>query len=218
MICILVTCTTGMLICLILGAMICFPISIKIRRILSSPKVVILITAVINFLMLGSVSLLTNPYVVSFIYDVLGKSYTWVGRLHIYAMIFDVIIVHPWIGYGYFSNIVEEILGFGNAQNGVLKIIVDSGIVGLIGYALLVYRSMKSNENSSKEGWALTAFVYCMIIGSIVEINLTDYLFFLTIAIIFSAKEMNLDIRNYIEERRNTVEELNGEKRIFKRI
>lgn len=100
----------------------------------------------------------------------------------------------------------------------MLKIIVDSGIVGLIGYALLVYRSMKSNENSSKEGWALTAFVYCMIIGSIVEINLTDYLFFLTIAIIFSAKEMNLDIRNYIEERRNTVEELNGEKRIFKRI
>ena len=108
--------------------------------------------------MLGSVSLLTNPYVVSFIYDVLGKSYTWVGRLHIYAMISDVIKVHPWIGYGYFSNIVEEILGFGNAQNGVLKIIVDSGIVGLIGYALLVYRSMKSNENSSKEGWALTAF------------------------------------------------------------
>ena len=85
---------------------------------------------------------------------------------------------------------MEEILGFGNAQNGVLKIIVDSGIVGLIGYALLVYRSMKSNENSSKEGWALTAFVYCMIIASIVEINLTDYLFFLTIAIIFSAKEM----------------------------
>lgn len=65
-----------------------------------------------KFLMLGSVSLLTNPYVVSFIYDVLGKSYTWVGRLHIYAMIFDVIKVHPWIGYGYFSNIVEEILGF----------------------------------------------------------------------------------------------------------
>lgn len=56
----------------------------------------------INFLMLGSVSLLTNPYVVSFVYDVLGKSYTWVGRLHIYAMISDVIKVHPWIGYGYF--------------------------------------------------------------------------------------------------------------------
>lgn len=220
MICGQVTCTTGMLICLFMGVMTCFRIPLSIRQLFSSPKIAILITAVTNFLMLGSASLLTNPYIANFISNVLGKSYTWIGRLHIYAMIFNVIKVHPWIGYGYFSDIVEEILGFGNAQNGVLKIIVDSGIVGLIGYVLLVHESMKRNDDSSKERWPLTVFVYCMIIASIAEINLTDYLFFLTTAIVFSSgqKEMNLDIRNYTEERRNTVEKINGKKRIFKRI
>ena len=212
MICRQVTCTTGMLICLFMGAMTCLHVPSSIRRLLSSPKVAIVITAVTNVLMLGSASLLTNPYIANFISNVLGKSYTWIGRLHIYAMIFDVIKVHPWIGYGYFSDIVEEILGFGNAQNGVLKIIVDSGIVGLIGYVLLVHESMKRNKDSSEERWPLTVFVYCMIIASIAEINLTDYLFFLTIAIVFSSgqKEVNLDIRNYTEERRNNDEKIIG--------
>lgn len=219
MICRKVTCTTGTLICLFMGVMTCAHIPLRLKQLFSSPKVAILITAVTNFLVLGSVSLLTNPYIASFISDVLGKSYTWIGRLHIYAMIFDVIKVHPWIGYGYFSNIVEEILGFGNAQNGVLKIVVDSGIVGLIGYVLLVYESMKKNEDSSKERWPLIAFIYCMVIASIAEINLTDYLFFLTIAIVFSVgrKEMNLNDRNYAEGR-NTVEKINGKKCIFKWI
>lgn len=220
MICRQVTCTTGMLICLFMGIMTCLPVPLIIRRLLASPKAAILITAVINFLILGSASLLTNIYVANFISNVLGKSYTWIGRLHIYAMIFDVIKVHPWIGYGYFSNIIEEILGFGNAQNGVLKIIVDSGIVGLIGYLLLVYSSMNNNEYSSTERWSLTVFVYCMIIASIAEINLTDYLFFLTIAMIFSAgrNRMNWDTGNQIKERRNTVEKITRKKRIFKWI
>lgn len=219
MICRQVTCTTGTLICLFMGVMTCAHIPLRIKQLFSSPKVAILITAVTNFLIFGSVSLLTNPYIASFISDVLGKSYTWIGRLHIYAMIFDVIKVHPWIGYGYFSDIVEEILGFGNAQNGVLKIVVDSGIVGLIGYVLLVYDSMKKNENSSKERWPLIAFIYCMVIASIAEINLTDYLFFLTLAIVFSVgrKEMNLNVRNYTEGR-NTVEKIDEKKRIFKWI
>lgn len=220
MICRQVTCTTGMLICLFMGTMTCIPIPSSIRRYLSSPKIAILITAATNFLMLGSASLLTNPYVENFISNVLGKSYTWVGRLHIYAIIFDVIKVHPWIGYGYFSNIIEEILGFGNAQNGVLKIIVDSGIVGLIGYIGLVYYSMKRTEYSSEEKWPLTVFIYCMIIASIAEINLTDYLFFLTIAIRFAVEQnnTNFDTKKNIEERRDTVEKITRKKRIFKRI
>ena len=189
MICIKVTCTTGMLICLFMGAMNCIPIPLKIRNLLSSPKIMIIITMIMNILMLGSASLLTNPYIASFISDVLGKSYTWVGRLHIYAIVFDVIKVHPWIGYGYFSNIIEEVLRFGNAQNGVLKIIIDSGIVGLIGYTLLVYNSLKKNKYSSIDRWPLFVFVYCMIIAGIAEINLTDYLLFLTIAMIFASEK-----------------------------
>ena len=55
-----------------------------------------------------------------------------------------------WMGYGYFSNIIEKILGFGNAQNGVLKIIIDSGIIGLIGYVsgkILIYHFESVRRN-----------------------------------------------------------------------
>ena len=190
LVCMKVTCTTGMLICLLMGAMNYFPIPLRIRKVISNPKIIVLVTAVINVLMLGSTSLLTNPYIADFISNVLGKSYTWVGRLHIYAMIFDVIKIRPWMGYGYFSNIIEKILGFGNAQNGVLKIIIDYGIIGLIGYTLLAYRSMKSFDHTAEKIWSMAVFVYCMIFASIAEINLTDYLFFLTSSIIFASGEI----------------------------
>lgn len=190
LVCMKVTCTTGILICLLMGIMNYFPIPLRIRKFISNPQIIVSVTVVINLLILGSASLFTNPYIVYFISNVLGKSYTWVGRLHIYEIIFDVIKVKPWMGYGYFSNIIEEILGFGNAQNGVLKVIIDSGIIGLIGYTLLAYRSMKSFEHAAEKIWSMMAFVYCMIFASSAEINLTDYLFFLTSSMIFASGEM----------------------------
>lgn len=202
LICRKVTCTTGILICILMGLLSCFPIPLSFKKMLSSPKIIILIIALINLLVLGSESLLTNPFIANFISNVLGKSTTWIGRLRIYAMIFDVIKVHPWIGYGYYSDIIEDILGFGNAQNGILKIVIDSGIVGLIGYSFLVYESL--NKKISKEYWSLIVFIYCMIIASIAEINLTDYLVFLTISIVYSfgKYEMNFNNKNLSREKR----------------
>lgn len=185
-ICIRVTCTTGMLICIFMGVMMYLPIPQKFKELVANPKFIIALTAVVNVLILGSFSLFTNPYIANFISGVLGKSYTWTGRIHIYAIIMGVIKVHPWIGYGYFSDVIEEIMGFGNAQNGVLKILVDSGWIGLIGYTFLVYFSLKNYRISSRKAWSLIVFVYCMILASIAEINLTDYLFFMATAMIVS--------------------------------
>lgn len=93
-------------------------------------------------------------------------------------------------GIRIFLKYHRKILGFGNAQNGVLKIIIDSGIIGLIGYTLLAYRSMKSFDHTAEKIWSMAVFVYCMIFASIAEINLTDYLFFLTSSIIFASGEI----------------------------
>ena len=192
-ICARVTCTTGILICIFLGALMYLPIPEKAKKFLSKPESMILVTLVINILILGSFSLLTNVYVADFIANVLGKSSTWIGRIHIYEIIMGVIKEHPFIGYGYFSDIIEEILTFGNAQNGVLKILIDSGWIGLIGYISLVYCSLRNykklSNNSSKNIWPLISFIYCMILASIAEINLTDYLCFLTMAIIFAVQQ-----------------------------
>lgn len=187
-ICARVTCTTGILICIFLGALMYLPIPEKVKKILSKPESMILVTLVINILILGSFSLLTNVYVADFIANVLGKSSTWIGRIHIYEIIMGVIKEHPFIGYGYFSDIIEEILTFGNAQNGVLKILIDSGWIGLVGYISLVYCSLKKSRTSFN-GWPLIAYIYCMILASIAEINLTDYLCFLTMAIFFAMQQ-----------------------------
>lgn len=170
----------------------------KTKIFISNPIFMILLTFIINILIFGSFSLLTNPYVANFVSKTLGKSGTWIGRIHIYAIIMDVIKVHPWIGYGYFSNIIDDIIGFGNAQNGVLKIIIDSGIIGLSGYILLVRNSLKNYALSSRKLWPLIVFVYCMILASIAEINLTDYLFFLCASIIFcttTCEDKSIDLK-----------------------
>ena len=189
LICIRITCTTGVLICIFFGCLMYFPIPQWAKELLSKSKTIIIITLVINILILGSFSLLTNPYVSNFITNVLRKSYTWIGRIHIYEMIMGVIKKHPFIGYGYFSDIIEEILSFGNAQNGVLKILIDSGWIGLVGYVSLVVASLRNYKNSSKNIWTLIVFIYCMILASIAEINLTDYLCFLALSIVFSSQK-----------------------------
>lgn len=185
-ICVRVTCTTGILMCLLMGIMLYLRVPMKIKKIFSNPLFIVILVGLINILIFGSFSLLTNSYVSEFVSNMLGKSGTWLGRIHIYAMVMEVIKIHPWIGYGYFSNIIEDIMGFGNAQNGVLKIIIDSGIIGLIGYSFLVRNSLKNFDISAKKIWPLIVFVHCMIFASIAEINLTDYLFFLCVAIIFA--------------------------------
>lgn len=92
--------------------------------------------------------------------------------------------------------------------------------MGLVAYILLVYRSMKKARDSSEKRWSLIVFVYCMIIASIAEINLTDYLCFLTVAIIFSdeQKGKKLDNKKSEEERGKTGEKIVRKKRIFKWI
>lgn len=181
-ICNKVTCSTGIVICILYGALMLIPI--ELRKMLSNHKTVILITVVLNILILGNASLFTNPFVANFIKNVMNKSYTWTGRLRIYAIIMDIIKDSPVIGYGYFNNIVANVVSFGNAQNGVLKIVVDSGIVGLIGYTGIAYISLQNrNAAYTKSSWTLYAFIYVMIAASLVEINLTHMIVFFSFAI-----------------------------------
>ena len=99
-----------------------------------------------------------------------------------------IIFKSPVIGYGYFNNAVSNVVSFtGNAQNGILKILVDSGAVGLIGYAGSIYFGLKNNkEHNDRQLWPLYAFIYTMIAASLVEINLTHMIVFLTVSVIYA--------------------------------
>lgn len=189
LVCARITCTTGILMNM-LALIIYIPIPQKIKSLMANPKTLILSVGFVDLLIFGEFNLLTKPYVTRIVSDVLGKSTTWIGRINIYKMIVKVISQKIWIGYGYYSNVVQEIMGFGNPQNGVLKILVDSGVIGLAGYIILLYQSMREWKWLAKDTWPVIVFIYCMALASIVEINLTDYLFFCASAIIFSVGKM----------------------------
>ena len=188
-ICKVVSCSTGMVATAVMILIVMAPKHIV--KLFSSGKVMIICIGIITILMFGPYSLLKNPYILDFVQNTLGKSPSFTGRIQIWNMIFDVIANNPIIGYGYYNNIVEVTLGYGNPQNGVLKLLVDTGIIGLVLYIMVVIKVFKKMDfrikDMEKEVLPIIAFFYAMIIASLVEINLTHMIVFLAMAIVNAA-------------------------------
>ncbi len=202
LVCRKVTCSTGMIACLILIVMMLLP---KItRKFISNNNVIVIFGAVVNFLLLGSYSILNTSFIHNLVYGYLEKSETWNGRLVIWDMIFDFIEKKPFIGYGYYNTVVANELGYGNPQNAVLKFLLDAGLLGLITYVALVWFSFRAiNPKSLHKVYPLTAFFYAMIFAALVEINLTHMIVFMAIAMVYCASK-NMD-RGKIYENRNSL-------------
>ena len=155
----------------------------KLIEIISKPKI-----AVLFFLAINAIFLLSSKlYEIDFIYNfLLNKSHTsslLSGRLVMYKLVMKTIIKSPIWGYGFNYDIVNYTLGFGNPQNGILKLLLDFGIVGTSLFIFVIYTSFKKicefNDNQIKK--SIIIFIYAMMICSLVEINLSA-LFMLAIA------------------------------------
>ena len=93
-----------------------------------------------------------------------------------------------WMGHGINCTLVQDVLSWGNPQNGILKMLLDFGIIGTASFLLLIYDSTKNNRNSNKQiEYSMLAFVYGMIICSMVEINLSG-LFYLGLVLLKMSK------------------------------
>lgn len=190
LICEKVTCSTGVITCVMMFLVIMLPN--KIKPFISNGKIMIIAISVINILVLGTYSLLSMPFFENIIYNVLGKSYTWKGRLIIWEEIFGLIREKPLLGYGYYNNSVGQLVGFGNAQNGILKLWIDTGIIGVVLYCLIVWKCFQRPKRTFLfERYPIVAFFYAMIIASIVEINLTHMIVFMAMALFYA--ESNKD-------------------------
>lgn len=158
---------------------------IGIRKILSSNYALIAAAVIINILNFGTAQLMNNVYVQYFIHDVLGKPSTLSGRAQIWAIIFGFIRKKLFLGYGYYNGRIETYLGYGNPQNGVLKILLDTGIIGLLLYSILVFVALRPlNGKNFALNFPIIAFLYAMIVASLVEINLTHMIVFMALAIV----------------------------------
>lgn len=181
-ICMRVGCSTGMVIMCVLILLLAIPNEIK--KHIFSTKIMILFVIIVNALMFGTYNLLNNQNVQYFIQNILGKTSNLTGRVQIWNIIFEFIEEKKILGYGYYSDIIENVLGYGNPQNGILKILIDTGFIGLILYALLIWKSFRCiNNEKLKLLYPIMAFMYAMFVASFVEINLNHMVVFLAMAI-----------------------------------
>lgn len=189
LICSKVRCSTGIISSALLIVLMLLPC--RITQLLLSGKVMVIGITTINILMFGSYSLLTKPVVLDFVQNVLGKSGNFTGRTQIWAIIFNQIVKKPILGYGYYNDVINNLLGYGNPQNGVLKCLLDTGILGLVTYGFVIIRSFNDYENNSRsEIRPLISFFIVMLVASLAEINLTHMIVFLTMAITFYSSQL----------------------------
>lgn len=148
------------------------------------------LTLAIMFLICGTIVFALNALLQTntaqfLIVNVLHRNLTLTGRLRIYQLIGGIIKRQPFWGYGAGADIVRSTI-YGNAQNGILNITVKYGFIGLTSFLANAFHSFRFAV-SSKVGdraYFLLAFIYSMIICSIVEVSLAN-IFIMGLAIVY---------------------------------
>ena len=124
--------------------------------------------------------ILQLPVVQHVVVGVLHKDIGLTGRFAIYNILSDIIYYNPMWGYGYGNSIIysstHEMIA--NAQNNLMQIIVDFGIIGLLLFINMFY--FKLPESNEKKINYMCIFIYLMLIAAIVEITF-DFWFFVAL-------------------------------------
>lgn len=124
--------------------------------------------------------ILQLPVVQHVVVGVLHKDIGLTGRFAIYNILSDIIYNNPMWGYGYGNSIIySSTYGMiANAQNNLMQIIVDFGIIGLLLFINMFY--FKLPESNEKKINYMCIFIYLMLIAAIVEITF-DFWFFVAL-------------------------------------
>ena len=196
-ICNIVDCSTGIVGNFVIFLMLILPLGNKVKKIMSKPSFIITVFIIMNLLLLSGQILLQNELVKYVIEKILNESLTLTGRIKIYDIVWDIIIKKPILGYGYNSDIITVILGYGNAQNGILQFLLDCGFIGTFAFFLVLYNYIKGVKNVSKN-WPVFCLLYSFLTCSLVEVCL-KFNFFIIIALlmVIGSSERDKDERNF---------------------
>ena len=101
----------------------------------------------------------------------LNETATMNARVRIYEILMDIITKKYWIGYGYNTLIVKERL-YSNAQNGLLHIIVQFGILGAVALVFLCFMATRNRYKRNKDvvEWC-ELWLFSLIVAGIIEIT-----------------------------------------------
>lgn len=191
-ICIISDTTTGIIgcLCVFMLQILCFKKN-KIFDLLCHPVSVIVFFLGINGLFLLTDIIMNNSVISTFF---LARSHTSTmlsGRIAMYKISMEAISKNIIWGYGINCDIVYKMLSFGNAQNGILKMLLDYGMIGTIAFCItLLYAFKEKGRNRTADEDACIIFIYAMLFCSLVEINLAGT-FMLACALLNGTKYSN---------------------------
>lgn len=173
-------CSTAMLASLLLIIVPFVPK--KIKQIAMKPSTIIVTIIAAGILPFTIDMILNMDFVQYIITDVLHKSLNLTGRIKIFAYLEQIVNQRSFIGYGYGNVAVARVVGYGNAQNGLMQLAVDYGYLGIIVFLSLTFLYLRGGRLSDNlEGVYIV--LYVMIICSTVEISY-NYIFYLILFII----------------------------------
>lgn len=188
-----VHCSTGIIIAVVIMIMMWIPDIFKL--LLQKPWVFIGALIIENVLIWGTTSIFQNPIVVNLVTNVFHKSADMTGRARLYAVTLELVEKSPWWGYGHNTDIYRDLFGYGNAQNGLFHIVTQAGIVGAILYFCAVYAGIKKVKGDhTLRSYGLYMYIYGMLVGSAIEINLSTA-FLLGVAVIHALNLNNQRMR-----------------------
>lgn len=166
-----------------------------ISRKLSSGMSCVATLVGINVIFFGTGMMLENEFVRFFITEVLGRSLNLTGRTMIYDELGQIIQMSPYVGWGYGSSVVVHAVGYGNAQNGIMELLVTYGVVGTVGFLLVLLALLpRSKSQSNAEAKGLVATLYGMFLASLVEISF-GIIFYLILSLTSVALKSGRDER-----------------------
>lgn len=177
---IIVNCMTAIILTLIIGSCILIPFE-SIKKGLRSPLLAVTSLICVGSFPLWSSALLSNEKIQFIVTNVMHKNISLSGRMYIYSYINRFLRERQWYGYGYSNNIVEQTLGFGNIQNGLLDIVLSYGVIVAIIFIFIVTIYWKIPNKSDDSSFIFWGIMFAMIIISSIEITFSTLIFYFSL-------------------------------------
>lgn len=182
-----VYCSTALMGTIVLLAGAAIPDCIKGK--LQSKKLVVALICVTGLFPFLATTLLEISQIQYLFYQIMGKSLGLTGRLHIYDLLPSIISKRPIFGYGYNCFVVDAVAGYGNAQNGLMELVVNFGFAGMLFFISMVYKSL--NVKIEPRNYGLYIVLYALILCSTVEVSYNFYFYIALFLIFFNSESIN---------------------------
>lgn len=173
-----IKCTTGLIMlgfCFVMEIMLDVVPDLKV--IVCHISLVAILLVAVNILIWGTTAILSSEWANHIIVDILGKTSDMTGRSQLYSVIPELIAEKPVFGYGFQSDIFRDMFGYGNAQNGLIQIVIEAGLLGAGFYFVALYLAGRKEKNDPRS-YSFYMYLLAFVIGSISEMNLSTYFAF----------------------------------------